>query len=81
MPGPLTPRHKGTVCGDDDTPLQIQDQVIGPVACFLRSYIHQTQVTETRQKKLKSRWTQVSVHMHVHVHVRAGCLLRRGSPT
>jgi hypothetical protein len=21
MPGPLTPRHKGTVCGDDDTPL------------------------------------------------------------
>ena len=22
MPGPLTPRHKGTVCGDDETPLK-----------------------------------------------------------
>ena len=22
MPGPLTPRHKCTVCGDDDTPLR-----------------------------------------------------------
>ena len=22
MPGPLTPRHKGAVCGDDDSPLK-----------------------------------------------------------
>ena len=35
MPGPLTPRHKGTVCGDDETPLK--EARLGPVGAADRS--------------------------------------------